>query len=121
MWRLRRQAQTGGGSVSWLLLTLRRHRPRRRALPALRRCRRAPTNGGDPDMWRLRRRARTGGGSVSGLLPTRRRRRPVTRPLTARRRLYQQPPACMSVRHRRPWAKSPPSCMYVSTAQTPLG
>ncbi len=66
-------------------------------------------HGGGPGMSRLRCRAWTGNGSVSRLLPTRRRRRPRRQaPPEPSPGSYLPPPACMSERHRRPLAKSPP-------------
>jgi hypothetical protein len=62
--RLHHQAWTGGGSVSWLLPTGRRCRPRRRAPPGP-----AALSPG-PDRWWLR---------LPGLLPIGRRRRPRCR------------------------------------------
>jgi hypothetical protein len=128
-WRPRLQAPTGPASPS----------PRPRASTGSA----APSpgshrSGGGPDWRRLRRRARAGGGSVSRHLPAPRRRRSVPGPLPARRRRCRAPtglagartggrsvfaggllPAStlllsdLSVRHRRPWAKSTPSCMFV--------
>ena len=66
-----------------------------------------------PTHSRLRRLARTSGGSVSGLLPTRRRcrtrRRAPPGPAALSPGRQYPPPSYMSVLHRRPWAKLPPS------------
>ena len=97
MWRLRRRARTGGGSVSGLLPTGRRRRPRRQAPPGP-----AALSPGS-DLWWLRLWAHTC-------------RHPLGCPNGTDASGQSHHPSCISVdsvRHQRSWAKSPSCCMSV--------
>ncbi len=94
MSRLRRRARTCGGSVSGLLPTRNRRHSRHQAPPG------PAALWPGSDLWRLRLWAHTG-------------RHPLACPNGTDALGQSHHPSCMSVRHQRPWAKSPPCCMSV--------